>query len=78
MGKCPQDRRDWTRKRWGKRGPAYDPRRSFESIDGSELTADDIEFMMAMDRYKREMGRPFPDCADVLAVAKSLGYRRVE
>ena len=36
------------------------------------------EFMTAMDRYKRENKRPFPNCSEVLAVLKSLGYRKVE
>jgi hypothetical protein len=39
---------------------------------------DEIEFMTAMDRYKRENGRPFPTCGEVLEVLRSLGYRRDE
>lgn len=39
---------------------------------------DEIEFMTAMDRYKREQRRPFPTCGEVLDVLRSLGYRRDE
>lgn len=39
---------------------------------------DEIEFMTAMDKYKRENGRPFPTCGEVLEVLHSLGYRRDE
>ena len=36
---------------------------------------DEVEFMMAMERFKREYHRPHPTCRDILAVARSLGYR---
>ena len=39
---------------------------------------DEIEFMTAMDKYKRENGRPFPTCGEVLEVLHSLGYHRDE
>ena len=48
-----------------------------ETHIGSDYTAAEVEFLMAMDRYKRERGRPYPTWPEVLAVAKSLGYRRV-
>lgn len=35
------------------------------------------QFMLAMDRYKRENHRPFPTWSEVLAVLESLGYRQV-
>lgn len=43
---------------------------------GADYTGDEIEFMLAMDRWKRSNRCPYPTCADVLAVAKSLGYRK--
>lgn len=43
----------------------------------SSYTADEVEFMLAMDNYKRENRRPYPTGAEVLHVLKSLGYRRV-
>lgn len=39
-------------------------------------TADEVEFMTAMDRFKREMRRPFPTWAEALGVLKSLGYAK--
>lgn len=37
----------------------------------------EIEFMRAMDDYKRKSGRPFPTWSEVLEVLMSLGYRKV-
>ena len=41
-----------------------------------EMPADVVEFITAMDDYKRRMGRPFPNWSEVLQVVKSLGYAR--
>ena len=38
---------------------------------------DEIEFMKAMDQYKRDNRRPFPTWSEVLEVLSALGYRRV-
>jgi hypothetical protein len=42
-----------------------------------EYTDEDIEFMKAMDQYKRDNRRPFPTWSEVLEVLVSLGYRKV-
>ena len=42
------------------------------------LSDDEIEFMMAMERYMRLANRPFPTWHEVLRVAKELGYRKVD
>jgi hypothetical protein len=47
-----------------------------ETYPGSEYDADEIEFLMAMELYRRK--RPFPTWTEVLKVLKSLGYRKVE
>jgi hypothetical protein len=39
---------------------------------------DEIDFMKAMDLYKRCNRRPFPTWSEVLEVLRALGYRRVE
>lgn len=44
---------------------------------GAKYGDDEIEFMMAMERYKREAQRPFPMWHEVLRVLKALGYRQV-
>jgi hypothetical protein len=41
-----------------------------------DYTADEIEFMRAMDDYKRRSGRQFPTWSEVLEVVRSLGYQR--
>lgn len=42
-----------------------------------DYAADELEFMQALDRYKRTSGRMFPTCSEVLEVVRSLGYVRV-
>jgi hypothetical protein len=44
---------------------------------GSDYTADEITFMLALDRWKRATNTPHPSWQQVLAVAVALGYRRV-
>jgi len=41
-----------------------------------DYSTDEIEFMGAMDEYKRRSGRMFPTCSEVLEVIKSLGYEK--
>ena len=41
-----------------------------------EYLPEEVEFMQALDLYKRTSGRMFPTCSEVLGVLKSLGYRR--
>ncbi|RLS75553.1 MAG: hypothetical protein DWI03_11435 [Planctomycetota bacterium] len=38
---------------------------------------EELEFMQALERYKRSSGRMFPTCSEVLEVLRSLGYQRV-
>lgn len=67
-----------------KTGPRYE---QWEQVGGRDLrvgycaddtpyTADEVEFMMALDKYKRDNRRPFPTCSEVLRVLVSLGYRK--
>lgn len=41
-----------------------------------DYTADEIEFMKAMDDYKRSSGRQFPTWSEVLEVVRGMGYKR--
>jgi len=41
-----------------------------------DYAADELEFMQALDRYKRASGRMFPTCSEVLEVVRSLGYAK--
>lgn len=42
-----------------------------------DYSGGEVEFMRAMDDYKRKSGRPFPTWSEVLEVLMSLGYRKV-
>lgn len=42
----------------------------------AEVDAEVLEFIEAIDRFKREHGRPFPSWSEVLMVLRELGYRR--
>ena len=41
-----------------------------------DYSSDEIEFMRALDDYKRTSGRMFPTCSEILEVVRSLGYVR--
>ena len=42
-----------------------------------DYTEPELEFMHALDKYKRTSGRMFPTCSEVLEVILGLGYRKV-
>jgi len=42
-----------------------------------DYTDQEIEFMKAMDEYKRRSGRQFPTWSEVLEVVRNIGYRQV-
>jgi hypothetical protein len=68
------DRRSGLERRRGPGRRRPDSRRSAEE---GELSAEQFEFVMAMDEYKRANKRPFPSWTEVLEVIKYLGYRKV-
>lgn len=44
-------------------------------MDFGEYTPDELEFLKAIDRYKREHG-PYPTWKEVLDLLKSLGWQK--
>ncbi|MDR1925610.1 MAG: hypothetical protein LBQ66_14650 [Planctomycetaceae bacterium] len=58
--------------------PKRPPRR--RQIDPStcerDYSKEEIEFMNALNEYKRSSGRMFPTCSEILEVLKNLGYER--
>lgn len=50
------------------------PERSAPAM--AEIDAEALEFIEAIDRFKRQHGRPFPSWSEVLMVLRELGYRR--
>lgn len=53
------------------------PRFHVSQTDVAQYTADELEFMQAMERFQREAHRPFPTLCEYLAVLRSLGYQKV-
>ena len=43
-----------------------------------DYTDEEVEFMNAMNAYKRTSGRMFPTCSEVLEVLRNLGYVKQE
>ena len=41
-----------------------------------QMSEDELQFITAIDEYKRRTGRNFPSWSEVLEVLKSLGYKR--
>lgn len=39
-----------------------------------DYSEDEVEFMRALEAYKRASGRMFPTCSEVLEVIRNLGY----
>ncbi len=41
-----------------------------------DYSYDEIEFMQALDEYKRDAKRMFPTCSEILEVLRKLGYTK--
>lgn len=50
---------------------------SCDQFPGSELDAEQLEFLQAIEHFKKKYKRRFPTWSEVLVVLKQLGYRRV-
>lgn len=76
-----QDRRDdVVDRRLGlnrRRGPGHRRTEERRAAEEGEMTPEQFDFLMAIDRYKKENQRPFPTWTEVLEVIKALGYRKV-
>jgi hypothetical protein len=66
------ERRSGPDRRQGERRRQVDP-----TTCEREYSSEEVEFMRAMEMYKRLNQRPFPTWSEVLEVLRSLGYRRV-
>lgn len=47
-----------------------------QACDGADYTQDELEWLKAVDAYKREHFRPFPSLTELLQIARDLGYRK--
>jgi len=57
------------------RSPGYTSYSAY--LDGSEMTPEEVEFLLAMHAFQRRTGRRYPTWREVLYVARCLGYRKV-
>ena len=61
--------------------PVVERRQRRRQIDPTtcerEYSSPEIEFMQAMDDYKRQSGRMFPTCSEILEVISRLGYQQI-
>ena len=80
---CGAERRKGDRRRSPERrlggiaGRREEDRKAFEDrIENGELTLEEVEFIRAIDRYKRKFSRPFPTWSEVLLILKQLGYTK--
>ena len=48
-----------------------------KSLEEEEQRMDVLEFIQAVDRYKRRTQKAFPPWSDILKILKSLGYRKI-
>jgi hypothetical protein len=69
---------DGTERRKSERRDKVERRRQIDPTTCErDYKPEEIEFMKAMDDYKRRSGRQFPTWSEVLEVIRDLGYRKV-
>lgn len=68
------DRRNGLERRRGPGRRRSDTRRVAEE---GEMSDELLEFVLAIDEYKRVNSRPFPSWSEVFEVIRYLGYRKV-
>jgi hypothetical protein len=68
------DRRSGLDRRRGPGRRRSDDRRSAEE---GEMTAEQFEFILAVEEYKKVNKRPFPTWTEILDIVRALGYRKV-
>lgn len=77
-GKC--DRRDSVVERRSgmdrRRGPGRRRGEVRRAAEEGEITGELLEFVMAIDEYKRINDRPFPSWSEVFEIIQYLGYRK--
>ena len=47
------------------------------AVNGEKGDLEVLEFIQAVDRYKRKTQKAFPTWSEILGILKSLGYRKV-
>ncbi|GHT20272.1 hypothetical protein FACS1894189_9160 [Planctomycetales bacterium] len=52
-------------------------RRMNPATSDRNYSSDEVEFMNALDEYKRASGHLFPTCTEILGVLRGLGYEKM-
>ena len=60
-----------------RRGPGHRRSEERRAAEEGEMNDEQFDFLMAIDRYKKENQRPFPTWTEVLEIIRALGYRKV-
>lgn len=60
-----------------RRGPGRRRGEVRRAAEEGEITGELLEFVMAIDEYKRINDRPFPSWSEVFEIIHYLGYRKV-
>ena len=74
------ERRGMAERRSGmdrRRGPGRRRGEVRRAAEEGEITGELLEFIMAIDEYKRINERPFPTWSEVFEIVQYLGYRKV-
>jgi len=78
--KGPERRQCFIDRRLGldrRRGPGRRVGEDRKAAEEGQMSDEQMEFLQAIDEYKRKNARPFPTWTEVLEVIKALGYRKV-
>ncbi|MHC4799144.1 MAG: hypothetical protein ACYTF1_21120 [Planctomycetota bacterium] len=75
IGRSTIDRRGGLDRRRGPGRRRSDTRREAEE---GEMSEELLEFVLAIDDYKRSNNKPFPTLSELFEVVRYLGYRKVE
>ena len=76
----PDRRRSVIERRSGmdrRRGPGRRRGEVRKAAEEGEITGELLEFIMAIDEYKRINERPFPSWSEIFEIIQYLGYRKV-
>ncbi len=79
--KSVQERRSGVDRRSGldrRRGPGRRRGEVRKAAEEGELSGDLLEFVMAIDEYKRVNDRPYPTTSEIFEIIQYLGYRKVD
>jgi len=60
-----------------RRGPGRRLSDERKAAEEGRMSDEQLDFLLAIDEYKRKNSRPFPTWTEVLEVIKALGYRKV-